>query len=203
MKGLILKDLLQLKTYSKSLMLIFVFFTIISFTNNNPSFASVSIIVLSCMMVITSFAYDNIGKWDGFALCTPIKRNQIVFSKYALALLLVFFGTVISFISTYIFTIVKKVEFGMEAAVTIGVGLEVAIILISIMMPLIYIFGVEKSRYIFMIVVLIPTLMGVFGIGVPNYNILLILLKFSPVFTILVFMLSYFISSAVFDKKEF
>lgn len=203
MKGLILKDLLQLKTYSKSLMLIFVFFTVMSLINKDSSFASVGIIVLSCMMVITSFAYDNVGKWDGFALCMPIKRNRIVLSKYALALLLSFFGTIISFISTYIFTVVQKIEFSMEAVATIGVGLEVAIILISIMMPLIYIFGVEKSRYVFMIIVLIPTLLGVSGIGMPSNDNLLILLKFSPVLTILVFMLSYFISSAVFDKKEF
>ena len=203
MKGLILKDLLQLKTYSKSLMLIFVFFTVMSLINKDSSFASVGIFVLSCMMVITSFAYDNVGKWDGFALCMPIKRNRIVLSKYALALLLSFFGTIISFISTYIFTVVQKIEFSMEAVATIGVGLEVAIILISIMMPLIYIFGVEKSRYVFMIIVLIPTLLGVSGIGMPSNDNLLILLKFSPVLTILVFMLSYFISSAVFDKKEF
>ena len=203
MKGLILKDLLQLKTYSKSLMLIFVFFSVMSLINKDSSFASVCIIVLSCMMVITSFAYDNVGKWDGFALCMPIKRNRIVLSKYALALLLSFFGTIISFISTYIFTVVQKIEFSMEAVATIGVGLEVAIILISIMMPLIYIFGVEKSRYVFMIIVLIPTLLGVSGIGMPSNDNLLILLKFSPVLTILVFMLSYFISSAVFDKKEF
>ena len=92
MNSLILKDFISLKSYSKSLAIIIGFFTIITFTNDEPSFLSGMIILIMSMLPITSFSYDQHAKWDLFSQTLPVSRKQLVMSKYALGIISIVAG---------------------------------------------------------------------------------------------------------------
>ena len=64
MKALVLKEVLLVRGYARSLLLLIaVYFVIGAFGNNAGFFAGMSGVVC-VLMVITSFSYDNYAKWD-------------------------------------------------------------------------------------------------------------------------------------------
>lgn len=207
MKGLILKEILQLRNYKKTIMILLAFLMIFSIVNKNFSFASALIVVVSVMMVMTGFAYDDMAKWDGYVLSMPLKKNKIVLCKYILSILLAALGSLVSIILGYFMDIITNNNFSYEDLLGIGVSVEAALILVSILIPLIYKFGVEKSRYILMMIFLLPTIIAlVFGsnsISMPSEDEIIILLKASPIITVLIFIMSYLISSSIYESKEF
>jgi ABC-type transport system involved in multi-copper enzyme maturation permease subunit len=96
MKGLLLKDLVNLKQQTKIYFIIIAVWLAIALTSKDGSFLGGMICVLSVMLPITTLSYDEKAKWDKYVLSMPIMRKQVVISKYILALALSFIGCVIS-----------------------------------------------------------------------------------------------------------
>ncbi|MEL7656992.1 MAG: ABC-2 transporter permease, partial [Bacillota bacterium] len=95
MIGLILKDFYTIRQYSKTMLFMLVFFALISAGLDNPAaFFEGFIIIMSTMMSIYSFSYDNLAKWDRYGLSLPVTRKEVVASKYILSLLLCLIGAV-------------------------------------------------------------------------------------------------------------
>ena len=65
MKGLILKDLLNLKSTFKMLGAMIVFFAV-AFLREGNSFVFGIIILMFAMMVVTTISYDDLAKWDAY-----------------------------------------------------------------------------------------------------------------------------------------
>ena len=87
MKGLLIKDFLLLRSYGKSLLLMFLLFLIIGATSG-PAFIVGIVMIESVMLAVSTFSYDDMAKWNSYMLAMPVSRKTAVREKYALAFLL-------------------------------------------------------------------------------------------------------------------
>ncbi|MBD3109682.1 ABC-2 transporter permease [Bacillus sp. AGMB 02131] len=208
MKSLILKDLLAFQSYVKTLLLFVLFFTIITFSMDDASFLSGMIILWMAMLPISSFSYDQHAKWDLFAQTLPVTRKQIVKAKYVIGLLFVSFATVLAIILNMIVSSMKSlpIEWNVliESNVMIGI---VALVFLSILFPLIYKFGVEKSRMLIIVVVAIPSVIFIYfsnnNLDLLNNVTPQILLAGEVVVAIIVMGISYITSLKIYTAKDF
>ncbi len=206
MKGLIIKDILNLKNYGRSILVIIAFYGIFAYTINDAGFLGGMIVLLMTMMSISSFSYDDLAKWDKYALSLPISRKDMVMSKYLLSIIFIVLGAALSFVIVFAMSNIKNSVNLWELLLQTYSVSAVAIIFISVLMPLLYKFGVEKSRIMIMAVFAIPTLLVVLlsklGIAKPSEDQLMFLLKMSPIIVIAVMMVSVFISYNIYKKKD-
>lgn len=208
MMSLVLKDLLNLQSYLKTIIVFVVFYSMLSFTMDEVSFVAGMLIVLFAMIPIASFTYDKQAKWDVFGQTLPVTRKQMVQSKYVIALIFIVIGLVLSFIITGIATFIK--ESSVEVVELIAANSMVAsvgIILLAIMLPLIYKFGVEKSRIMLLAISSIPIiallLLSKLGFTVPSNIDWQTVASIIPVVALLLFGISFFISNKIYARKDF
>lgn len=209
MIGLLLKDFYSLRQYGKTMLFMLVFFAFLSAGMDNPaSFFGGFMIIMSMMMAIYSFSYDNLAKWDRFGLSLPVTRTEVVAGKYLLCLLLCLLGDILSFLLSSVILTFKPVEgFGLKEHLYSLIGISaVGIFLFSILLPLIFKFGVEKSRLFLIAIFAAPTAavisFGQLGIELPSEEVFLDLLKLLPLIAVLAFLLSFLVSKRIYCSKE-
>ncbi|AYD21674.1 TPA: ABC-2 transporter permease [Clostridioides difficile] len=211
MKGLILKDLLNLKGNIKFILLFIIMFGFMSSLGdgNVNNFIGV-IIVLCTTMIVSTFSYDDLNKWDSYVLTMPINRNDIVLSKYLTMLIFSFIGVLISLIVSVTIGYFKNTLILNETLLINALILSISVCFGSLILPLIYKFGTERARLLMILCFLVPTLaLLVFKSILENISspisieIILNTLVYSlPFVAILLFVISYFISSKIYSKKE-
>lgn len=154
MKGLLLKDLINLKSQMKILGLLLLFYIFLAYQNRDLAFLSGMLMILSVMLSITSISFDERAKWDKYALTMPLSRRQLVFSKYILNLLSITAGCLI------IFAVLPLLGgFGQENLLTLAATSGAALLMNSLLLPIMFKFGVEKGRYILVMLILIPSVL--------------------------------------------
>lgn len=210
MKGLILKDLLNLKGNIKFILLFIIMFGFMSSLGdgNVNNFIGV-IIVLCTTMIVSTFSYDDLNKWDSYVLTMPINRNDIVLSKYLTMLIFSFIGVLVSLIVSVTIGYFKNTLILNETLLINALILSISVCFGSLL-PLIYKFGTERARLLMILCFLVPTLaLLVFKSILENISspisieIILNTLVYSlPFVAILLFVISYFISSKIYSKKE-
>ena len=211
MKGLILKDLLNLKGNIKFILLFIIMFGFMSSLGdgNVNNFIGV-IIVLCTTMIVSTFSYDDLNKWDSYVLTMPINRNDIVLSKYLTMLIFSFIGVLVSLIVSVTIGYCKNTLILNETLLINALILSISVCFGSLILPLIYKFGTERARLLMILCFLVPTLaLLVFKSILENISspisieIILNTLVYSlPFVAILLFVISYFISSKIYSKKE-
>jgi ABC-type transport system involved in multi-copper enzyme maturation permease subunit len=210
MIGLLLKDIYTMRQYVKTLLFMLVFFAVISAGLDNPAtFFEGFIILMSMMLTISSFSYDDLAKWDRYALTLPVSRKEIVAGKYLLSIVLCVAATVISFlISTIILTVKPVAGFGLtEQLFATAAIVSIAFFFTGILLPLTFKFGVEKSRILMFVIFAAPSAAVIaldkLGIPMPTEASLMNFLKLLPLIVILLYYLSYRLSVRIFSKREF
>lgn len=206
MKGLLIKDLINLKKNFGTIIAMMVLYFLFAYQSGDPSILVGMIVFLLTMMSITSMSYDDLSKWDKFALSMPIGRKTIVNSKYILAVLLSLIGLVISMGIGYI-VILLKGKMGIQEYLVASYAIFVlSMAFICIIFPLIFKFGVEKSRLMMMGAIIIPMIIvyviSNMGISMPSENQLMRILKVSPLLVVLDLYLSSSISYNIYRKKD-
>lgn len=211
MKGLILKDFLNLRKYSRTVLLVIGFYLLFSLMMDSISFLTGMIVLLMTMTAVTSFSYDDMAKWNVYALTLPVSRRDMVLSKYILALLLALGGSLISLLFGVGFAFYRHQQLD-EQFIIIAVVFGVALVFISILFPLIYRYGVEKSRMFMMIIFAAPTAAFVIlsntgfvmsaGEITRWEQIIHSLLWLVPVAVAALFWISYLISYRIYMKKD-
>lgn len=218
MRGLIIKDLLLLKRQKSHIifyvMLLFYVFYTLFLAEENSMIIAMSMLLCS-MLTITTISYDDLAKWEKYALSMPISRKDIVRSKYLLLGITVLGGTGIGLLASLVLDLLRNKERVLENLMIAGVVSAIGICVVSIMMPLIFKFGVEKSRLMLMGVVAIPSILVLgfykivqyFNIPKPSQATLnLFLISFAffiPIIVILIVLITYKISIKIFTKKDF
>ncbi|MBT2146021.1 ABC-2 transporter permease [Clostridioides difficile] len=212
MKGLILKDLLNLKGNVKFILLFIIMFGFMSSLGdgNVNNFIGV-IIVLCTTMIVSTFSYDDLNKWDSYVLTMPINRNDIVLSKYLTMLIFSFTGVLVSLIVSVTIGYFKNTLILNETLLINALILSISVCFGSLILPLIYKFGTERARLSIILCFLVPTLaLLVFKSILENISspisieIILNTLVYSlPFVAILLFVISYFISSKIYSKKKY
>lgn len=207
MIGLLYKDLLSMKkSMLRILVILGIYIAIFAFSANSSSFISVMIVILSSMLVLNAFAYDEVSKWDYYALSLPITKDQLVLSRYVLALLLNFAGILIAFAVSLIRGRINTEEFMILYAVA-----SIALILAAVLLPLLFHFGTQKARMWIFLLCMLPTVLLVVGsrIGISLSSVSVnpaaaekYLWLLLPV-AIVMLAASYLISCNILSKKEF
>lgn len=155
MKGLLVKDILGIRRYLRTMGVLCAFFVVLSLLMHSATYISSMLSFLFLMMPLTVFSYDESAKWDAYGLTMPITRNQVVLGRYLLSLLMMVAGAVIGFAASSLLSLLPNMEGSMaEMALIIRVVCGMGMIFLSIVLPLIYKFGAEKGRYIMMAVLL-------------------------------------------------
>lgn len=221
MKGLIIKDLLQLKSYLKTLIIFITVFILISIEPENLNIDGILIIMMILgfgMFGMATFSYDEMAKADRYILTMPFTRKEVVLSKYILLFCLTVIGSILGIILNIITSLILKNSLpDILELISMALGGVFGISLIqSIYIPSIYKYGSEKGRiYVFIGTIVIAFLLGgIVTLGekiLTNFtidfsflnNVLqsyisLILL----ILVLIIYFISYKISYKIYSKKE-
>lgn len=207
MKGLLLKDLFTLRKQGKVYLLLLAFYLFYTILTKNVSMMSSMIAMLCAIAPITTLAYDENCKWDRYALSMPISRKMIVLSKYVFGILLILISMVIvAPLSMMVVTYTREMELKPAIMIVLAVN-GIAILFISILLPLLFKFGVEKGRLLMFVIFFIPLafvyLYKKINLGLPSKETFELLGYLSPVFLIIIVLISMVISIRIYEKKEF
>ena len=211
MKGLLLKDFCILKKQMKLMVVFVIFYAIWAVAAKMPTMMGTMVILLSIMMPISSMSYDEAGQWYRYAFSLPIPRRTLVLSKYVLGFLVSLGGLVVSAIGNIIILALTNGENALESWLTIIGFLELGVIFLSIIIPILFKYGVEKGRLLIVVIAVIPSLLVALlgttlktsGTLMPSAELLQAILYSSPLFTLAIFLISFRISVGICRKKEY
>jgi ABC-2 type transport system permease protein len=181
MTGLIIKDLLNLKKQGKIYLLLVVFYFAMGLVNENTSMFTSMMTMVAVLIPLTAMAYDERSKWDRYALTMPISRKNMVMSRYLLGLIFLIVAFVLSMLVNMVISNMKTAE---NTLVVLG-GFSTGLMLMSVIFPLLFKFGVEKGRIFMMIVIFIPVaalmMISKLGISMPDEEIIKSVIYLSPI----------------------
>ena len=160
MKGLITKDLLGLRQVALTMGLLMVFYIFLGFMNMKDSggmmYFSIMALVINIMVPLSCAGYDEQCGWDQFGASLPVSKNQIVLCRYIVCLIVIGFSTAVMLVGNLIFAVLGGSPSGVMGYLF---PIIASMIYIAVMNPIIYKFGVQKSRIIVMAVFLIPSML--------------------------------------------
>ena len=215
-KGLIIKDLSNIKSYKMTILFLLIIFSMTSFMNDTiTTFMPVFITLCFGMMATSSFNYDNLANSDRYILSFPLNKKDIVKAKYIYIILFTLIGAIIGITLSIILQMIKTKEgVNMENIISTSIGALFGMMILQMFqIPIIYKFGAEKGRLIQMIGIVIIMIIGssitVFFIKVSPFSLdeFLIMLEqyglaIIGVVVVLLYLLSYKISLKIYNEKE-
>lgn len=219
-EGLIIKDLLQLKTYRKTLISFIVIFSItpiLQYTSGGGegifNMLPIMITLGFGMFSIASFNYDEAAKADRYIKSLPISSKEIVLSKYILTICATILGGILGILLAFIISSILAKEYDIEIIVSALGGILGMSIVEAIQIPCIYKFGAEKARMQIFLVMVILFVIGALLVGgliywvqrldIETMKIEALMPLIFAGFTALVYKVSYNISYKIYEKKEF
>lgn len=155
MSGLILSDILTLKKTAKLYLLVTVLYTVIGIISGGGVNMISFIIFFGVMLVLVSFSYNDLCHWDRYVNTAPIRRFDVVLSKYifAFGILVVTFLLGIAFVSA---ADIVRGKMPAEDILALAVVAVIGHIYMMIMLPVLFKFTVDKARIILVAIFLIP-----------------------------------------------
>ena len=216
MKGLIRKDFCQWKNYAKQYALMLVVFFGIGIALKSPEYTAFMTLIIGLSLTMSGFSTDEYYHWDVYACALPVDRKKIVAAKYATILLLAVFLSAVSAIFVGISAVILKKPVWDYVPVA-GIHLLLLPFISALVYPVIYKYGIEKARMLYILFFLIPFLAVMalqeimekrempkliqMILELPNRNQILIL--GAVAITLLALTISYKISVKIYEKKEF
>jgi hypothetical protein len=168
MKALLKKDMLVLGRQMRLFLLMIAIFAVLPGAN-----MSIFAIVYCGMLPYVAMAYDERSKWTQLAAMMPYTPGDIVLSKYALGWLSIGTATAISVAAHLILGHILPSAYSLTLSEVLP-SLCIGFIMMAVTLPLMFRFGVEKGRvlFIFLIVALVCGGVGVVqGVVGPNGEI--------------------------------
>lgn len=203
MKGLILKDFLNLKSFGKVTALIMLMYVGFSLYSNQLGMVSAFMFVFCAMLPLSSQTVDDQSKWNAYAQCMPVTRGQVVLSRYLvitfLLLAAVVFGGLVAAVA-----VIRGGAVWVEVVSTLAVIVCIILVFNAIVLPVMYKLGAEKARIVTVIVLLLcgaPFMLGWVSEAMIE-SVASIPLYLLPVAAIVLCVISYFISAQVYRRKE-
>lgn len=213
------KDLLQLRSYKRSLILFIIIFILTSITQKNDAIQILPAVMLTLgfgMFSIATFTYDEMAKADRYLLTLPITKKDIILAKYVFIILSTIVGALVGMIASGIIqVIVQKSLPNFFDLLGLGIGSICGIgIVEAIQIPCIIKYGPEKARIYQLLAVAILSFLIVGTLYfVGEWKIAEILTKMQdnlmqllPIILLLitgiVYTISYAISYSIYLKKE-
>ena len=205
MIGLLINDLFSLKKQWRVLSVITIIYFVFSVASENLGMFSTVSIMYAVILPVTAMAYDEQCRWDKYALSMQLSRSKIVLSKYRIGILLNLGVCILVCLANLVF--VYFWDYDLKDVMATAVGISGAgLVILAVMLPILYQFGVEKARLIMVIIFLAPSLLIIM---LPNFELtpspeLLSMLPYVlPLLIVGMLLLSIFVSIRIYQRKEF
>ena len=202
MRGLLIKDIINMKAQTKILVLLIVFQFFVAISIENTSMLGGIIAIMAAMLPITAMAYDEKAKWDRYALTMPITRRDLVLSKYYLGLGFSVIAFALNFIINLILGYYPLKEILLLTSILFGAG----ILFLIFVLPVMFKYGVEKGRIVMMLLIFSPTAAAILlqkvDIAPPSQAFLDQLVYVVPAALVVLLGLSILLSMRIYQKKE-
>ena len=206
MLGLVIKDLLVSRKYGKTLLVFLILYGIWGFFLEDATFIVSLLCVMLIMMSIATFSYDEMAKWDRYAMTMPIGRRRLVLAKYLTGAICLGSGVLVGMVYMALYSILKP-DYHLTGGLLLIAGVLVGgFLYLCVVLPLVFRFGTEKSRIMMIALIMVPILAvvglekaGVSFAGIPLTTVVAIavgIILFVPP-------ISYLISCRIVAKKEF
>lgn len=211
MTGLVLKDFLVLRKALRTYVLFLIFYLILAIVGLfSISFITAFVQIIVMILPMSSFAYDDLAKWDRYAMTLPLGRRAVVRAKYAFVLLMILVAAAFALLSCVALSITAAQP--VEENLAAGVGaLSVGLLAVDVTLPLNYKMGPERARPFLYAIIFIPVILIVLAARagwLDNLeqlppSVVLPLLCLLPLVILLGLPVSYLISCRVVEQKEF
>lgn len=150
MKALLLKDFYVTAKYGRSYLLIIAVFTVVSVLSPESFYFSAYLCMITGMLPITLMAYDERSKWTEYSGTLPYSKTEIVCSKYLMGILV---QTAAVFASVLIKIAVRGFDRILSDILVYAYGFSAALVMVGVILPFMFWFGVEKGRIAYYILV--------------------------------------------------
>jgi len=212
MKGLFVKDIELMKQQKQFFVLVVVMGVILNLAGSGSvSFAIGYFTFVTAIFAITTISYDEFDNGLAFLMTLPVTRKQYVAEKYLLGAGLTAAAWGIEAITGVICKGVAELQGCLSEKI---IYIPLALLMLSVSLPLVIHFGAEKGRYIAMvmwaiIIAVVYILIKTMGLSADAVDAWLnglnrgMVLAGVVLFTVIVYMGSFWIGVRLMEKKEF
>ena len=200
-KALLYKDFNALKRYARIMLVVAV---VCSFIFKEQG-SSLIVMIYSASLLLTTMAIDEREHFLRRAISDSGRNKAIVGEKYILLFILVMAAVVISFILEMVMAVIYKrsIEWGSMIIIMLS-GFALTSFSGGTTIPLTLKYGAEKARLILLLCYMVPAILMMWLL--PSVNITLSTFTLSIViiiFSLLLYLLSFFVSVKILEKKDF
>ena len=211
MKSLLIKEFYNIKDAMKTNILIMLVLSVASVLKNGSAAIMPIMIIGMSTLISQSMRAEKEKGWNRYELTMPISRKDVVVSKYLLFLLLCGGGMLIGFFVNIVSMIMRGNISWLNMIIYIMISFVVALLAGSFLIPLTYKLGTDQSETLSLICYAVP-------VGVLIAILLLMKNKIQNLYaihnllfwmggilgvTIVLFLLSAFISYRIYKAKQF
>ena len=140
-RGLLLKDIFELWAQCRvQLVLTGVYLLLPLFIKGIGLFASVGMMLLA-MMPIYALGYDERCRWERYALAMPVRKSDLFWSRFLLGVMAIALGAAVQ-------ALVALLTGRGELLSSLAVTAPSAVVYLLITLPLMMKLGVEKGRFL-------------------------------------------------------
>ena len=143
-RGLLLKDIFELWAQCRvQLVLTGVYLLLPLFIKGIGLFASVGMMLLA-MMPIYALGYDERCRWERYALAMPVRKSDLFWSRFLLGVIAIALGAAVQ-------TLAALLAGRGELLSSLAVTAPSAVVYLLITLPLMMKHGVEKGRFLLLL----------------------------------------------------
>lgn len=153
MKGLLLKDGYQTVSQMKTMYLTVAVVLVVWMISTSDSYAfpiSYAAIFLG-VLPVNLLGYDQNSGWVEYSLTLPVSKKVLVAEKYLVGLLCAAASVVIGGLFVVVLSLRKGAALDGTALFFVGNGVNTILLMNGISLPLMYRFGAEKARMIYIL----------------------------------------------------
>ena len=200
-KALLYKDFNALKRYARIMLVVAV---VCSFIFKEQG-SSLIVMIYSASLLLTTMAIDEREHFLRRAISDSGRNKAIVGEKYILLFILVMAAVVISIILEMVMAVIYKrsIEWGSMIIIMLS-GFALTSFSGGTTIPLTLKYGAEKARLILLLCYMVPAILMMWLL--PSVNITLSTFTLSIViiiFSLLLYLFSFFVSVKILEKKDF
>ena len=152
-RGLLLKDIFELLAQCRvQLVLTGVYLLLPLFIRGIELFASVGMMLLA-MMPVYALGYDERCRWERYALAMPVRKSDLFWSRFLLGVIAVALGAAVQ-------VLVALLAGRGDLLSSLAVTAPAAILYLLIVLPLMMKLGVEKGRFLLLLLTAAFTLLS-------------------------------------------
>lgn len=198
MKGLLLKDLYNIRKQAWWYLSMILLFCLLSITVQNIAFAGTIGVLVTVSVPLIAIGYEEKDSWQKFVVASGRDIKTIVAEKYLLGIICAVTG----FVAYAVVYLLSE----RTSLTDLFVPLFMQITVLSVMLPTVFKFGVDKGRVYMIAVILIFMLAFIGLLSAADKFVGTDLIVFNLTTAVLiagVLVISYFISLKIYTAKEF